>query len=61
LKGETGDWFKGINGKFVFDKNILNLISFVGPRGEPGLPGLPGLPGAAGLRGLVSKKLSVLS
>jgi hypothetical protein len=57
LKGEMGDWFKGINGKFVFNKNLLYLTSIIGPRGEHGLPGLPGLPGAAGLRGLVSRMI----
>jgi hypothetical protein len=53
MKGEMGDWFKGITGKFLINKRI-SLIFFVGPRGENGLPGLPGLPGAPGLRGMVN-------
>jgi hypothetical protein len=56
LKGEVGDWFKGINGKFFINKKKpIHLIIIVGQRGEPGLPGLPGLPGAPGLRGMVSR------
>jgi hypothetical protein len=60
MKGEMGDWFKGINGKFVFVIKIIFYISLVGVRGERGFPGLPGLPGGMGLRGMVNNISYVL-